>query len=572
MEYRFIDLLTLIGSLGLFLFGMKIMSEALQRVAGSKMRQVLSAMTSNRVKGVFTGFLITAVIQSSSATIVMIVSFVNAGLLSLIESIGVIMGANIGTTVTAWIISILGFKVKMSAFSLPLIGVAFPLLFSKNNKRKSWGEFIFGFAFIFMGLEYLKGSMPDLNSNPEMLAFLGNFSNLGFGTSLIYLLIGTILTVIIQSSSATMALTLVMCNNGWIPFEAAAAMVLGENIGTTITANLAAIVGNVSAKRSARAHFLFNMIGVIWIMLILKIYLRGIDSIMVSSGLGSPFANPSSIPVALSIFHTSFNVLNTLFLIGLSPGIARLVTLMVPQKEDEEEEFKLKYIDFGLLSTSELSILQAKKEIVYYGQRVTKMFSIVRSLNKEDKQKGFFKKKEKIEKYENNSDNIEVEIATYLTRIMEHGDLGRVSSERVRAMYNVIDDLESIADCNYNIMRTLTRKFESRIDFTSYQEENIKTMFSLVDDAFVVMNQNLELDYRSVKLDEAIKAEERINEFRNKLKAEHLAQIEKKKYSYNSGTIYNDLFCELEKLGDYLINISESINNILHKDIAVLKN
>jgi phosphate:Na+ symporter len=459
----------------------------------------------------------------------------------------------------------------MSAFSLPLIGLAFPLLFSKNNQRKSWGEFIFGFAFIFMGLEYLKVSMPDLNSNPEMLSFLSNFSDLGFGTSLIFLLIGTILTVIIQSSSATMALTLVMCNNGWIPFDAAAAMVLGENIGTTITANLAAIVGNVSSKRSARAHFIFNVIGVIWIMLILKLYLRGIDSIMVSSGLGSPFNDPSSIPVALSIFHTSFNVINTLLLIGLSPGIARLVTIMVPQKEDEEEEFKLKYIDFGLLSTSELSILQAKKEIILFGQRVTRMFSFVKSMNKEDKKKGFYKKKEKIEKFEMISDNIEVEIATYLTRIMEHGDLGRTSSERVRAMYNVIDNLESIADCCYNLMRTLTRRYETKTDFTTYQNENIKVMFSLVEEAFEVMNLNLELDYRSVKLDEAIIAEEKINEFRNRLKEEHLSQIEKKKYSYNSGTIYNDLFCELEKLGDYLINISESIHDILHKKPSVVK-
>lgn len=566
MDYGIIDLLTLVGSLGLFLFGMKIMSEALQRVAGSKMRQVLSAMTSNRVKGVFTGFLITAVIQSSSATIVMIVSFVNAGLLSLIESIGVIMGANIGTTVTAWIISILGFKVKMSAFSLPLIGVAFPLLFSKNNKRKSWGEFVFGFAFVFMGLEYLKGSVPDLNSNPEMLSFLSNFSQYGIGTSLIFLAIGSILTVVIQSSSATMALTLVMCNNGWIPFEAAAAMVLGENIGTTITANLAAIVGNVSSKRSARAHFIFNILGVIWILLIFKFYLRGINSIMVSSGLGSPFENPGSIPVALSIFHSSFNIINTILLIGLSPGIARLVTLMVPQKEDEEEEFKLKYIDFGLLSTSELSILQAKKEIILYGQRVTRMYSFVRSLNKEDKQKGFYKKQEKIEKYEKISDNIEVEIANYLTQIIEHGDLGKVSSERVRAMFNVIDDIESIADSCYNLMKTITRKRESKIKFTSYQEDNIKSMFQLVEEAFEVMNQNLELDYRSVKLEKALEAEMKINEYRNKLKAEHLVRIEKMDYSYSSGTIYNDLFSELEKLGDYIINISESIHGILHKE------
>ena len=564
MHYGLTEILTLVGSLGLFLFGMKTMSEALQKVAGSKMRQILSAMTSNRFKGVLTGFLITAVIQSSSATTVMIVSFVNAGLLSLIESIGVIMGANIGTTVTAWIISILGFKVKMSALSLPLIGLAFPLLFSKNNKRKSWGEFVFGFAFIFMGLEYLKMSVPDIHNNPEMLSFLANFSHYGFGTSVIFLIIGTILTVIIQSSSATMALTLVMCNNGWIPFEAAAAMVLGENIGTTITANIAAIVGNVSSKRSARAHFLFNMFGVIWIMLILKFYLKGIDQVMISSGLGSPFSDTGSIPVALSIFHTTFNILNTLILVGLAPGIARVVTLMVPQKE-EEEEFKLKYIDFGMLSTSELSILQAKKEIILYAQRVTKMFSFVKDLIGEKKNKEFSRKKEKIEKYEKISDNIEVEIATYLTRIMEHGDLGRVSSERVRAMYNIIDDIESVADCCYNLMRTISRTNESKIVFTDYQLNNIEKMIALVDEAFNIMNQNLELDYRSVKVENALLAEEKINKLRNKLRKDHQLQIEKKKYSYTTGTIYVDLFSELEKLGDYLVNISESIHGILHQ-------
>ena len=337
MEYRLIDFLSLIGSLGLFLYGMKIMSEALQKAAGSRMRQILASMTSNRFKGVLTGFLITSAIQSSSATTVMIVSFVNAGLLSLMESIGVIMGANIGTTVTAWIISILGFNMKISILSLPLIGIGFPLLFARSGKTKYWGEFIIGFAFLFMGLEFLKDTVPDIKSHPEILSFLQNYTNLGFGSTLIFIFLGTLLTVIIQSSSATMALTLVMCNNGWIPFDIAAAMVLGENLGTTITANLAALMGNVSSKRAARAHFIFNMVGVIWIVAFLPLFLRAISSIMVSAGMNSPFEAASSIPIGLSIFHSSFNIMNVILLIGMARVIERIVTWMVPQKEEDRK-------------------------------------------------------------------------------------------------------------------------------------------------------------------------------------------------------------------------------------------
>jgi phosphate:Na+ symporter len=377
MDYRLIDLLSLIGSLGLFLFGMKIMSEALQKSAGNKLRQILASMTSNRFKGVLTGFLITAAIQSSSATTVMIVSFVNAGLLSLIESIGVIMGANIGTTVTAWMISILGFNMKISILSLPLIGVGFPLLFFKNGKARYWGEFVIGFAFIFLGLEFLKTNVPDIQSNPHILSFLQDYTNMGLASILLFILIGTILTVIIQSSSATMALTLVMCNNGWIPFEAAAAMVLGENIGTTITANVAAIVGNVSSKRAARAHFIFNFIGVIWIVSVMPFFLKGIAGIMESSGLASPFGNTASIPVALSLFHSSFNIINTVILIGLAKIIEKIVVWMVPLREEDDEISRLKYISFGLLTTSEMSILQAKNEINLYARRISKMFGFV---------------------------------------------------------------------------------------------------------------------------------------------------------------------------------------------------
>ncbi len=563
MEYRLIDFLTLVGSLGLFLFGMKVMSEALQKAAGSRMRQILASMTSNRFKGILTGFMITTLIQSSSATTVMIVSFVNAGLLSLIESIGVIMGANIGTTVTAWIISILGFNMKISVLSLPLIGIGMPLLFAKGSKTRYWGEFIIGFAFIFLGLEFLKQSVPDIKSHPEILSFLQNYTNMGFGSTLLFVLLGTILTVIIQSSSATMALTLVMCNNGWIPFEIAAAMVLGENLGTTITANLAALVGNVSSKRAARAHFIFNMIGVLWILAVMPLFLRTISSVMVSSGLGSPNESFSSVPIALSIFHSSFNIINTLLLIGMARVIERIVIWMVPQKEDDEE-FRLKYISFGLLTTSEMSILQAKSEINHYSRRIGRMFGFVRKMFSATSSKEREKFGEKIAKYEKISDNIEMEIATYLTRILENRDITGVSSRRIRSMYKIIDEIESVADSCYNIMRTLSRKSESKATFSQEQRNNINKMFDLIEQAFEVMHENIELGYKHIVLEKALEVEEQINDLRNILKAEHLKNIEKKKYSYLAGVYYNDIFCEAEKMGDHIINVSESIFEILH--------
>ncbi|MDX9929862.1 MAG: Na/Pi cotransporter family protein [Bacteroidales bacterium] len=563
MKYGLMDFLSLIGSLGLFLFGMKIMSEALQKAAGSRMRQILATMTSNRFKGVLTGFLITALIQSSSATTVMIVSFVNAGLLSLIESIGVIMGANIGTTVTAWIISILGFNLKISVLSLPLIGIGFPFLFAKSNKTKYWGEFIIGFAFLFLGLEFLKTNVPDIRSNPEILAFLQNYTGMGIGSTLLFVFLGTILTVIIQSSSATMALTLVMCNNGWIPFEIAAAMVLGENIGTTITANIAAVMGNVSSKRAARAHFIFNIIGVIWIVTIMPLFLKAITAIMTGSGLGSPMENVASIPVGLSIFHSSFNIINTILLIGMARVIERIVTWMVPMKEDDEE-FRLKYISFGLLTTSEMSILQAKSEINHYSRRVARMFGFLRRMFNATTSKEREKFGERIAKYEKISDNIEVEIANYLTRILENRDITGISSKRIRSMFKIIDEIESIADSCYNIMRTIERKGESKSTFTQDQRNNINRMFELVEQALDILNENIELGYKHIVLDKAQEIENKINELRNELKAEHLRNIEKKKYSYLAGIYYNDIFCEAEKMGDHIINISESIYEILH--------
>ncbi len=568
MEYGFVDFLTLIGSLGLFLFGMKMMSEALQKAAGSKMRQILASMTSNRFKAVLTGITVTTAVQSSSATTVMIVSFVNAGLLSLIESIGVIMGANIGTTTTAWLIAILGFNVKISALSLPIIGLGFPFLFSRKSQRRFWAEFAIGFALVFMGLEYLKESVPDIQSHPEILEFLRHYTNLGLASTLLFVLIGSVLTVIIQSSSATLALTLVMCNNGWIPFDIAAAMVLGENIGTTITANIAAMVGNVSARRAARAHLIFNIFGVVWILALMPVFLNTIASSMSSWSMGSPYENVASIPVALALFHTSFNIANTLLLIGAARIIERAVTYMVPQKREEDDEFRLKYISFGLLTTPEMSILQAKREIQLFASRVARMVGFVREMLNSKDIAEVERLERKIVKYEQISDNIEVEIATYLTRILENSDVTGVSSRRIRSMYKIIDEIESIADCAHNIMRTVKRKRETKTRFTREQYKSLNQMFDKVNEAIEIMNSNIETGYRNIKLDKAIEVEKMINSFRNELKSEHLNAIEKKSYSYLTGIYYNDIYCECEKMADHMINVSESIWEILHPPIA----
>lgn len=557
MEYGLVEVLTLLGSLGIFLYGMKLMSESLQKVAGEKMRNILAAMTSTRLTGIFTGFLITAVIQSSSATTVMVVSFVNAGLLSLIESVGVIMGANIGTTVTAWLISILGFKVKMSVIAIPLIGLAFPLMFSKNTKRKSWGEFVIGFSLLFIGLEYLKEAVPDIKSNPEILNFLGNYIHMGYFSLIIFLLIGTLLTVVIQSSSATMALTLVLCFNGLIPFEMAAAMVLGENIGTTITANLAAIVANVSAKRAARAHFVFNTFGVVWVLILFYPFTHLVSWFVMKTGADSPYTNPSSIPIALSVFHTGFNIANVLILVWFAPLIVKIVERIVPDK-DEDEEYRLKYINVGTLSTSELSILQARNEIEVYSERAINMFGFVKKLFVAKKDKEFDKLYKKIKKYEDIIDRMEVEIANYLTKVSE-SELSAVSSRRIRAMFELIDDIESIGDSCFNLAKAIKRKREGNIKFIEEISLNIKRMFDLVDEGLCEMQKNLSSEYSVIDSSKALEIEDGINNYRNKLREEHVLNVKAGKYKYKSGVIYNELFSTAEKLADYIINVTEAI-------------
>lgn len=568
------QVLTLVGSLGLFLYGMKLMSEALQKVAGSRMRQILAAMTSNRIKGVFTGFLVTTTIQSSSATTVMIVSFVNAGLISLVASVGVIMGANIGTTVTAWLIAILGFKVSLSFLSLPLIGLSFPLFFSKNSVRRSWGEFFIGFAILFIGLQFLKENVPGID-NAETLGFLANLTDMGFISTLIFVMVGTILTVIIQSSSATMALTLVMCYNGLISFEMAAAMVLGENIGTTITANIAAYVANVSARRAARAHLIFNIFGVVWMLIFFHPFLRGIDWILQErhgASLLSPNLTSTEFdsikylyPIGLALFHTCFNILNTAALLGFAPFIAKVATKMVPDRGEDDEEFRLKYISSNLVSTSEIALVQAQKEIADFGKRLERMFTFIKKMGDPTLSKKYHKYLTKVAKYEQITDNMEVEIANYLTKVSE-GEISQDSSKKIRGMLKTIDDMESVGDAIYQLSLVFDNYNQSKSEFTDFQVQSLNSMYALIMKAFKEMLSNLNKEFKDVDIKKAADIEAQINKKRNALRKQHVMDLKEKKYKHKTGTFYSDMFSITEKIGDYIINVSEAIEEYQEND------
>ena len=561
MQYSFYDFLMLIGSLGLFLYGMKIMSEGLQKVAGDRLRSILTAMTTNRVTGVLTGLMITALIQSSSATTVMVVSFVNAGLLTLTQSISVIMGANIGTTVTAWIISLFGFKVDVSSFALPLLGIAIPLIFSSKSTRKSLGEFIFGFSFLFMGLAYLKDNVPNLAENPEMLAFIQNYTGMGYLSILLFLFLGSILTIVVQSSSATMAITLVMCSMNWIPFELAAALVLGENIGTTITANLAALTANTSARRAAFAHFMFNVFGVLW-MLVLFYPFTGMISYFVDTYMAS---DPQvAVSFKLSAFHTAFNICNVCIMIWFVKLIEKTVCLIIRKKEDDEE-YRLRFISSGMLSTAELSILQARKEIHLYSERTFRMFRMVQDLLHTEKDDDFNKLFSRIEKYENISDNMELEIANYLNQVSE----GRLSSEsklQIRSMLREVTEIESIGDSCYNLARTINRKRQTNQDFTEKQYEHIHFMMNMTAEALSQMILVIENpEQHSINVNKSFNIENEINNYRNQLKNQNILDVNNKEYDYQMGVYYMDIIGECEKLGDYVVNVVEASSDMKEK-------
>lgn len=554
-----LKVLEIVGALGLFLFGMKSMSDGLQKLAGDKMRTILSKMTSNRFSGVLTGLGVTTLIQSSSATTVMVVSFVNAGLLTLTGAIAVIMGANIGTTVTAWIISLFGFKFSISVIIFPVIAIATPFMFIKG--KESLGEFLIGFALLFMGLEALKAGVPDFKQ-PEyapVLEFIGSMSNYGYLSYLLFVLIGTILTVVVQSSSAMMAVTLVMCAQGLIGFEVAAALVLGENIGTTITANISALMANSTAKRAALAHLVFNVIGVTWILILFKPFLYLISQLVLSIEGINPMLDAAAVPVALSCFHSFFNVTNTLMLVWFIPAIEKIVNKLIPSNEDEE--FRLKFIPAGFMSAGELSIEPAKKEIEAFSKRVLRMYDFIPELFDLDDDKKFEQLMSRTKKYEEITDRMEVEIANYLTKVSESGmSLG--ASQEVSAMLRIVDNLESIGDSCYQLSLTIEGRNKQNISYSQEMKNNLQRMFSMVKDAITEMNNNLSDNYHNVTIDRAKELEHQINEYRDQLRAEHTEAVKQNEYSYQTGISYSTMYAQCEKLADFAINVTEAIDKI----------
>lgn len=557
MDYSFFDFLRLIGSLGLFLYGMKIMSEGLQKFAGDSLRRILTAMTTNRVTGVLTGVLITALIQSSSATTVMVVSFVNAGLLTLTQSIGVIMGANIGTTVTAWLISALGFKVDIAAFALPLLAFGIPLLFSGKSSRKSIGEFIFGFSFLFMGLQALKANAPDLGANPEMLAFVQNYTDMGFLSIILFLFIGAILTMIVQASAATMAITLIMCANGWIDYHLGVALVLGENIGTTITANLAALTGNTQSRRAALAHLVFNIFGVMWVLVLFYPFTAAVSWFVTDvMNISDPAV---AVSFKLAAFHTAFNISNTFIMIWFVGLIEKTVCFLIKGKKDEDEEYRLRYITGGMLSTAELSILQAHKEITLFAERTGRMLDMVKALFYEKNEDAFLKIYSRVEKYESISDRMEIEIANYLTCVAE-GHLSSEGKEEIRIMLRAVSEIESIADSCNNMARSIKRRNEFKSIFTDEQNHNVDQMLALTEKA---LHRMIEILKKSELVRDDVNPsyniENEINNYRNQLKIHNVENINNKKYQYQDGVYYMDIIGEAEKLGDYVLNVVQAV-------------
>ena len=576
-----LQIFTLLGALGMFLYGMNLMSSGLQKAAGNKLRNFLSAMTSNPFKGVLTGLGITSVIQSSSATTVMVVSFVNAGLLTLAQAISVIMGANIGTTVTAWLVSWLGFKADISILAVPLMALGFIFSISKKDQRRNISELIVGFSLLFLGLSLMKNSVPDLSSNPEVLSFIQGWQGHGFGSVIIFLVFGSVLTLVLQSSSATMALTLIMLNMGWIRFDMACAMVLGENIGTTITANIAAAVGNPSAKRAALAHTVFNLFGVIWALILFPHFLKLIGLITSAIfGIPNPAAADFTVIVekaadgtvlqsetqtsalyGLSMLHTLFNTINTFILIWFIPLIEKIVCFVIKGSQNKEENaFRLKYIEAGPLATPELATEQAFSEIIHFAQISKNGLGYARAaINEADPDK-FEELRGKLVKYEEISDRIEYEIATFLNAVSAE-EISEKTSIMIKAMYKIIGELESLGDSGESISRILSRKNIHKKVFDAESVKKLNAMVDLIDSTYDVMIENMKLafDGKLTEIANAYAAEDRINNLRNNLRDEEIESIENERKNYQTSVYYMDIVSELEKMGDFMINISQSL-------------
>ena len=549
----------ILGSLALLIYGMKVMSEALQKMAGSQLRHILGAMTTNRLTGMLTGTFITCAVQSSSATTVMTVSFVNAGLLTLAQAISVIMGANIGTTLTAWIMS-LGYNVDLTIVVFPAFFLGIMLIYSK--KKRYFGDFLFGIAFLFFALVLLSaaGKDLDLEHNPSVIDFFSSFDTKSHLTIITFLLIGTVITCIVQSSAAVMAITILLCSTGVLPIYLGIALVMGENIGTTATANLAALGANAQARRAALAHLVFNVFGVIWVLCLFYPFVNFVCSLVGYNPDGNMSAAQKAtlLPIVLAMFHTCFNVCNTTVLIWFIPQIEKLVCQLIKPKADkEDEDFRLRFIQTGIMKTPELSVFEAQKEISSFGERIQRMFGMVRELLEIKDGKAFEKLYDRIEKYEGISDSMEIEIAKYLDQVSD-AHLSDDTKAKIRAMLREISEIESIGDSCFNIARTIKRKVDNKEEFTEKQHENIHQMFLLVDEALTQMNYMFTHDRHTLDMNRTFNIETEINTFRYQLRNQNIEDVDNHLYTYGIGTMYMDIIQESEKLGDYVVNVAEA--------------
>lgn len=552
----------LIGALALLMFGMKTMSDSLQKMAGPQLRHVLGTMTTNRLTGILTGTLITAAVQSSTATTVMTVSFVNAGLLTLAQAISVIMGANIGTTLTAWIMSA-GFSFNITDFVWPAFFIAIILIYSK--KRKIIGDFIFGISFMFLGLGTLRqtGIDMDLAHNQPVLEFFASFDPHSFQTTITFLIIGSILTMCVQSSAAVMAITMILCSTGVLPIYQGIALVMGENIGTTVTSNVAALTANTQARRAAMAHMVFNIFGVLWILCVFRPFIHlvcgwvGYDDIMEKTDPRF-VANAAKLSFVLAAFHTTFNLSNTFILVWFIPQIEKLVCKIIrPKKNTDEDDFRLRFIQSGIMKTPEISVLEAQKEIHCFAERIQRMFGMVKTLLGETNEEKFVKLYSRIEKYEGISDNMEIEIAKYLDQVSD-SHLSDETKAKIRAMLREISEIESIGDSCFNIARTLNRRFKGKEDFITSQYEHMHQMMELTDNALTQMNITLVGHKGDNDANLSFNIENEINNYRNQLKSQNINDVNNHLYTYAIGTMYMDIIQECEKLGDYVVNVVEA--------------
>jgi len=557
MSYGILNLIRLLGSIALFLYGLKLMSESIQKLVGENMRYVLGSMTKNRFSGILSGLLIASIVQSSSATTVMVVSFVNTGLLGLTQAFGVIMGANIGTTATTWLISILGLKINTVFVSLPLIGIVFPLLFSRKARLNYTAQMFIGFALLFLGLDFLKASVPDIESNPGMYAFFQGFTGMGCASTFIFIAVGMVLTIILQSSSATIALTLVMCNNGWIGLPEGAALLMGGNIGTTIKANLAGITGNVNAKRAALSHTVFNILGVMVMLFVFNKYLHIIDTFLIAVGIDSAYSNCTSIPFALSVFHTSFSIINAFIWVWFADIILALTKLIIKDKKTAKESPKIDYLGKGYMQLPELSLIEAKNLMLKYCDISKRMFGFVKNLLHEKDEKESIQIFERIIKYEDITDKIEQEITTFLINI-SNKEVSVTAKEKTRRMRIISIEIEKVGD-TCNKMAYLIKKIrDEKIIFSEAHSEHIEKMFLLIEEAFSVMFECINTENKK-NLDKAFDIENRINEFRNILRNEQYENLEKPDFNFKSSFYANELCNSCEKIGDNIFVVNKVI-------------